>query len=175
MTHGARWWSRCRKKDRANCRWQVPIKQSRQSFQIALSSRDALSHQTANSKSCASPISMSHADSTFPLKYLTRHLVKKMTSQSDHPYALEGNPTRELTRRLLLDDQQRRIETRNILEESYRPPICPYYSLSGHADCWYCRQHSSTRPSTSTDTLLRDLVRLQSQVSRWAHLNLIID
>jgi len=91
--------------------------------------------------------------------------MKKMASQSDHPYALEDRQARELNNRLLLEEQQRRVETRNMLEESYRTPICPYYTISGHADCWYCRQNSITQPPTSTDTLLRDLVRLQSQVN----------
>lgn len=117
---------------------------------------------------------MSHADSTFPLKYLTRHLMK-MVSQSDHPYALENSQTRELTRRLLLDDQQRRIDARNALENSYRDPICPYYSISGHADCWYCRQSGVLQPLTSTDNLLRDLIGRQSQVSRQIHSKLILD
>lgn len=101
--------------------------------------------------------------------------MKKMASQSDHPYALEDSQARELTRRLLLEDQQRRIDTRNTLETSYRHPICPYYSISGHADCWYCRQNGILQPLTSTDNLLRDLIRRQSQVSRLACSEPILD
>ena len=115
--------------------------------------------------------SMSYAGPTLPLKYLTRLLVKKMASQSDHHYALEDKEGRDLTHRMLLDEQQRRIESRNMIEASYRSPICPYYTISGHTTCWYCHQNAIPRPLTSTDILLRNLSRPQTQVCSSPHLN----
>jgi hypothetical protein len=114
---------------------------------------------------------MSHASSTFPTKYLIRHLVKKMVSQDDQQYALQDQERRDLNHRLFLDDQQRRINHRKMLEASYRRPICPYYSLSGHAGCSTCyqtalsHQDALTQSSTSMGDLLRSLSRPRSQVS----------
>jgi hypothetical protein len=114
---------------------------------------------------------MSHASSTFPTKYLIRHLMKKMASQDDQQYALQDRERRDLNHRLLLDDQQRRISHRKMLEASYRRPTCPYYSLSGHAACSTCHQNdlshqnALTRSSGSMSDLLRSVSRPQSQVS----------
>jgi hypothetical protein len=119
---------------------------------------------------------MSYADSTFPTKYLIRHLTKKMESQIDHQYALEDRQSRDLDHRLLLNEQQRRIESHKMLEASHRPVICPYYTLSGHGACWNCQQRNAiVQPPTSTETLLRSLTRPPSQVSRLAQSNLISD
>jgi hypothetical protein len=114
---------------------------------------------------------MSHAQPTLPLKYLTRLLVKKMASQGDNHYALEDAHSRDLNRRLLLDEQQRRIDSRKMVEASYRSPICPYFTVSGHEGCWYCHRNTITQPLTSTDILLRDLSRPQSQVGSVTYLN----
>jgi hypothetical protein len=119
---------------------------------------------------------MSHADSTFPTKYLIRHLAKKMASQADDQYALEDRQSRELDHRLLLNEQQRRIESRKMLEASHRPAICPYYTLSGHGACWSCHQRNAiVQPPTSTETLLRSLTRPHLQVCRLAQSSIISD
>jgi hypothetical protein len=118
---------------------------------------------------------MSHASSTIPTKYPIRHLMKKMASQDDQQYALQDQERRDLNHRLFLDDQQRRINHRKMLEASYRSPICPYYSLSGHDACSTCyhnalsNQNALTQTSTSMGDLLRSLSRPSSQVSSSIH------
>jgi ferredoxin len=118
---------------------------------------------------------MTHASSTFPTKYLIRHLMKKMASQDDQQYALQDQERRDLNHSLFLDDQQRRINHRKMLEASYRSPICPYYSLSGHDACSTCHQNALshqnalTQSSTSMGDLLRSLSRPPSHVSPSIH------
>ncbi|CAD0115152.1 unnamed protein product [Aureobasidium uvarum] len=88
-----------------------------------------------------------------------------MASQSNSQYVLDDAQRRTLQHRLLLEEQQRRIESRKMLEASYRAPICPNYSVSGHSGCWYCHQNGNVQSSTSTDNLLRSLARSQFQAS----------
>ncbi|CAD0087666.1 unnamed protein product [Aureobasidium vineae] len=107
---------------------------------------------------------MSHPDSTLPLNYLIRHF-ENMASQSNPQYVLDDAQRRALQHRLLLEEQQRRIESRKMLEASYRAPICPNYSVFGHSGCWYCHQNGSVQSSTSTDNLLRSLARPQFQAT----------
>ncbi|KAI4723860.1 hypothetical protein E4T49_08414 [Aureobasidium sp. EXF-10728] len=87
-----------------------------------------------------------------------------MASQSNPQHALDDAQRRALQHRLLLEEQQRRIESRKMLEASYRAPICPNYSVLGHSDCWHCHQNGNVQSSTSTDNLLRSLARPQPQL-----------
>ncbi|KAG9522229.1 hypothetical protein KCV07_g3116, partial [Aureobasidium melanogenum] len=108
---------------------------------------------------------MSDVNSTLPLNYLIHFFEKKMASQANHDYVLADDQRRSLGYRLLLEEQQRRLETRNMLEASIRPPICPHYSVSGHWDCFHCHQNGLVQPSNATDTLLRNLIRPRFQAT----------
>lgn len=164
--------SRCRKKDRVSCRWQVPIRQSNAKFLPSRSFllRNVETHPTSNL--CASPGPMSHVDSTLPLNYLIRFFENKMASQGNHEFALNDARRHNLAHRMLLEEQQRRIETHKVLKASYRSPICPHYTISGHSDCWFCHQNGIAQPSASNDALLRSLTRPHFQVGRPAHFSL---
>lgn len=109
---------------------------------------------------------MSRPDSTPPLSYLISFFNKKMAS-NDFQYGLNERERLELGHRMLLAEQQRRLESRRILEASTRAPVCPNYSVVGHSGCWYCRQNGTS--STSTDNLLRSLARPQFQVAFSIH------
>ncbi|KAG9569418.1 hypothetical protein KCU71_g2097, partial [Aureobasidium melanogenum] len=108
---------------------------------------------------------MSNVDSTLPLNYLIHLFEKKMASQANHEYVLADNQRRSLGYRLLLEEQQRRLETRKMLEASCRPPICPHYSVSGHWDCFHCHQYGLVQPFNATDSLLRSLTRPRFQAT----------
>ncbi|KAG9613490.1 hypothetical protein KCV04_g16765, partial [Aureobasidium melanogenum] len=108
---------------------------------------------------------MSKVNSTLPLNYLIHFFEKKMASQANHEHVLADDQRGSLGFRLLLEEQQRRLETRKMLEASSRPPICPHYSVSGHWDCFYCHQNGLVQPSNATDTLLRSLTRPRSQAT----------
>lgn len=112
---------------------------------------------------------MSHVDSTLPLNYLIRFFERKMASTGNHESVLNDAQRRNLAHRLLLDEQQRRLETHKMLKASYRVPTCPHYTISGHSDCWFCHQNGIAQPSTSTDTLLRALTRPRFEVGPRAH------
>ncbi|KAK6003338.1 hypothetical protein QM012_001183 [Aureobasidium pullulans] len=88
-----------------------------------------------------------------------------MASQDNNESLLNDPQRRNLTRRLLLEEQQRRIETRKMIETSYRSPICPHHTVSGHSDCLYCYQNDNAQPYSSSDTLLRSLTRSRSQAT----------
>lgn len=116
---------------------------------------------------------MSHVDSSLPLNYLIRFFEKNMASQGNHERILADDQRRSLGYRLLLEEQQRRLETRKRLMASYRTPICPYSTVSGHSDCWFCLENGLVQPSNATDTLLRSLTRPQFQVDSRIHSVLI--
>ncbi|KAI4718177.1 zinc-binding alcohol dehydrogenase-like protein [Aureobasidium sp. EXF-10727] len=120
---------------------------------------------TATSEMYASPLPMSSVNPPLPLHYLIHHFQTSMASQSNPQHALDDSQRRALQHRLLLEEQQRRIESRKMLEASYRAPICPYYSVLGHSDCWHCHQNGNVQSSTSTDNLLRSLARPQFQAT----------
>ncbi|KAG9855843.1 hypothetical protein KCU98_g1707, partial [Aureobasidium melanogenum] len=108
---------------------------------------------------------MSDVNSTLALNYLIHFFEKKMASQANHEYVLADDQRRSLGYRLVLEEQQRRLETRKMLEASYRPPICPHYSVSGHWDCFHCHRNGLVQPSNATDTLLRSLTRPRFQAT----------
>lgn len=112
---------------------------------------------------------MSYVDSTLPLSYLIRFFEGKMASQGNHEPVLGDAQRRNLAHRLLLEEQQRRLETHKMLKASYRVPTCPHYTISGHSDCWFCHQNGIAQPPTSTDTLLRTLTRPRFQVRPRVH------
>ncbi|KAG9949831.1 hypothetical protein KCU85_g4047, partial [Aureobasidium melanogenum] len=108
---------------------------------------------------------MSDLNLTLPLTNLIHFFEKKMVSQPNHDYVLADEQRRSLGYRLLLEEQQRRLETRKMVEASSRSPICPHYSVSGHSDCFYCHQNALAQPSNATDTLLRSLTRPRFQAT----------
>lgn len=118
---------------------------------------------------------MSDLNSALPLTNLIHFFEKKMASQANHDYVLADDQRRSLAYRLLLEEQQRRLEARKRVEASNCPTICPHYSVSGHSDCFYCHQNALVQPPNATDTLLRSLTRPRFQVRPRTHLDLISD
>ncbi|THY79159.1 hypothetical protein D6C86_00073 [Aureobasidium pullulans] len=93
----------------------------------ALGARDTW--EPMQSSNFAHLISMSRPDSTPPLSYLISFFNKKMAS-NDVQYGLNERERLELGHRMLLAEQQRRLESRRILEASTRAPVCPNYSVT---------------------------------------------
>ncbi|KAI5196842.1 hypothetical protein E4T38_08312 [Aureobasidium subglaciale] len=106
---------------------------------------------------------MSHPTSALPLEYLIRLFEANMAPHDNQHLGLNDKDRRALGHRMLLDEQQRRLESRRALEASIQAPVCPYYSTSGHSNCWWCHRNGNFQPSEATENLLRSLTRPQYQ------------